>query len=126
MRELRPFEDGRLAEIERRLIAEFDAWVPPEVIRDCVAEAAGRLETAPVRSYVPILVARAARSWLRDAVLGERNRSRSSARDELGASNVDDRERIISELLVDPGDSAGLEGRNTAWSEPGGIRSPLL
>ena len=32
---------------------------------------------------------------------------------------MDDRERIISELLVDPGDSAGLAGRDTAWSGPG-------
>ena len=61
-------EDGELAGVERRLVHEFGASVPPEVVRRCVSDTAARFGEASVPNYVPVLVERLARAWLQDAV----------------------------------------------------------
>jgi hypothetical protein len=61
-------EDGDLARVARRLVHEFGASVPPEVVRHRVADIAARFDQASVPNYVPVLVERLARAWLRDAV----------------------------------------------------------
>ena len=58
-----------LAAVERRLAAEFGPTVPPEVVHRCVVDVALRFEDSRVRQYVPVLVERIARAWLRDAVV---------------------------------------------------------
>ena len=59
---------GDLDGIERRLIAEFDVHVPADVVRSLIADVASGFDDAQVRTYIPILVERIARDWLRDAV----------------------------------------------------------
>jgi hypothetical protein len=61
-------ELDQLAAVVRRLTGEFQAAVPPDVVERFVHDVAVRFETAPVRIYVPVLVERIAREWLRDAV----------------------------------------------------------
>ena len=67
-------DDGKMPDITRRLTAEFRDSVPPEVVQQCVADVLARFEQAPVRSYIPVLVERIARDWLRDAVLESSHR----------------------------------------------------
>ena len=68
-------DDGDRADITRRLTAEFRNSVPPEVVQRCVADVVARFDQAPVRAYIPVLVERIARDWLRDAVLESSHRA---------------------------------------------------
>ena len=61
-------DDGELAGAVRRLVLEFGASVPPDVVQRCVTDIAARFDEASVPNYVPVLVERLARAWLRDAV----------------------------------------------------------
>jgi hypothetical protein len=66
-----PFEDRTqddLLDVERRLILEFSEWVPADEVCRCVADVASRFDDASIRAYVPVLVERIARDWLRNAV----------------------------------------------------------
>ena len=65
---LQPAVADEVEAVERRLAVEFGASVPPEVVHRCVADVARRFEDSRVRQYVPVLVERIARRWLRDAV----------------------------------------------------------
>ena len=62
-------EREAVVDIIRRLVLEFDGSVPPDVVERCVWDVADRFDGLPVRTYVPVLVERSARTWLRDAVL---------------------------------------------------------
>lgn len=64
----RPADGGEVTDVERRLTTEFSGLVPPAEVSRCVARVATGFEGAPVRVYVPVLVERIARQWLRDAV----------------------------------------------------------
>lgn len=55
----------QIQSVERRLINELGSRVPEETIRDVVRQELGRLSDAPVRQYIPLLVAHAARDQLR-------------------------------------------------------------
>ena len=59
---------GELAVLERQLTAEFSDDVPPEAVRCLIADIASGFDDAQIRMYVPLLVERIARDWLRDAV----------------------------------------------------------
>jgi hypothetical protein len=63
--------------VERRLVDEFSASIPPDEVRRCIADVAARFDAAPVQTYLPVLVERIARNWLRDAVLEADQRPRT-------------------------------------------------
>jgi hypothetical protein len=56
-------EERSIAGVVEALVAMFPA-VPEPHIRDCVAHIRAGFATAPIRAYIPILVARQARAAL--------------------------------------------------------------
>jgi len=59
---------AEMSDVERRLTREFSGAVPPDEVRRCVTRVAAGFDEARVRVFVPVLVERLARQWLRDAV----------------------------------------------------------
>jgi hypothetical protein len=67
--EAAPIRDaGQMSDVERRLMREFSGVVPPDEVSRCVTRVAAGFDEARVRVFVPVLVERVARQWLRDAV----------------------------------------------------------
>jgi hypothetical protein len=62
---LAPSEAGDLSHVERRLEARFCPPLQPSEVRRCTTEAAASLQSAPIRTFVALLIERAAAERLR-------------------------------------------------------------
>jgi hypothetical protein len=59
-----PLEAHEMAQVERRLIADFSPAIRPEEVQRCVRDVVARFDAATIRKYVPLLVERDARGRL--------------------------------------------------------------
>ena len=71
-----------MADVERRLIAEFSASLPAEEVQRCIVEVIARFDRAPVRNYMEVLVERIARDRLRIAAIDQARRPRRRRADQ--------------------------------------------
>ena len=55
-----PYEPQPFGDIEERLIARFSPPLPPDVVRRCLSQSAVSYQDARVRTYLHILIERAA------------------------------------------------------------------
>jgi hypothetical protein len=65
---LDPKEITELTRLEQRLLARFSPPLPPEHVRRCLRDVTARFETAAVRTYLGVLIERAAVDELRATV----------------------------------------------------------
>jgi hypothetical protein len=68
MRLIRANESGELRGLEQRLVARFSPPLRAEEVERCLVECAARFDGAPVRTYLSVLIERAATDRLRIAV----------------------------------------------------------
>jgi hypothetical protein len=59
-------EAAELLWIEGRLMAEYGPSLGPDVVKRCIADAAGYFDEVPVRTYVMLLIERRATAQLRN------------------------------------------------------------
>jgi hypothetical protein len=71
-----------MADVERRLIAEFSASLPAEEVQRCIVDVVARFDGAPVRIYMTVLVERIARERLRIAAVDSARRPRRRRADQ--------------------------------------------
>jgi hypothetical protein len=62
------------ARVEARLVARFSPPLPPEAVKRCVLDCAAMFEGARVRTYLPVLIERAAADRLAEVIEDGRRR----------------------------------------------------